>query len=184
MADAFQLTGACLGHVAHAFTGVDPRDRALAQAVIQAIGIATLYPQALRGTQLLALPRHCILESLPVGDCHPSVPLRGPGLEAFDHLECIAVAGLGRVVLIAGTRSRCQNQIERTAITTLGIACILESVDCFVAGAPRKGDVSTSNPTAKPLHGKVHAHGLLRVTVESPAHDGKILEMSTIARNG
>src|SRR6202011_4739614 len=44
MAEAFQLAGARLGHAAHAFAGIDPGDGALAQAVIQAIGVAVRNP--------------------------------------------------------------------------------------------------------------------------------------------
>jgi len=43
-AEAFQLAGAGFGHAAHAFAGVEAGDRALAQAVIQAIGVAVLNP--------------------------------------------------------------------------------------------------------------------------------------------
>jgi hypothetical protein len=75
-------------------------------AVIQAIGVAILNPQALRRAQLVVLLRHGVLEGLLVGNRHPLVPLRGPGLEAFDHLERIAVAGWFGIALVAGNSYR------------------------------------------------------------------------------
>src|SRR5258705_599096 len=75
-----EFFGACLRHAAHAFAGIEPRDGALAQAVIKAVGVAVLDPQPLRRAQLIALRRHCILHRLLVGDVQPLVPLRGLGL--------------------------------------------------------------------------------------------------------
>src|ERR1700738_1469968 len=77
-------------------------------AVIQAIGVAILNPWALHRAQLVVLLRHGVLEGLLVGNRHPLVPLLGLGLEALDHLIGVAVAGLGRIAMIAGMGGRCQ----------------------------------------------------------------------------
>ena len=77
-------------------------------AVIQAIGVAILNPQALRRAQLVVLLRHGVLEGLLIGNRHPLVPLRGFGVEALDHLIGVAVAGLRGIALIAGMGGRCQ----------------------------------------------------------------------------
>ena len=50
-----ELERARFGHLQHATAGLDARDGALAQRVIQAIGVAVLDPQPLRDAQLLAL---------------------------------------------------------------------------------------------------------------------------------
>jgi hypothetical protein len=44
-----EFTGAAFGHAAHAFDDVNPRNRTTAHAVIEAIRIAILDPQPLRG---------------------------------------------------------------------------------------------------------------------------------------
>src|SRR4051812_22306938 len=106
VAEAFELFRARLRHAAHALAGIEPRDGALAEAVIEAIGVAVLDPQPLRRAQLITLRRLSILHRLLVGDVQPLVPLRGLGLEAFHHLERVAVAGLFRIALIAGMGDR------------------------------------------------------------------------------
>src|SRR5258707_7048651 len=100
MTEAFQLFCPRFGHAAHTFAGIEPRDSALAETVIQAVGVAVLDPQPLRRTQLVVLRRHRVLQRLLIGNGHPLVPLRGLGLETLDHLEGIAVAGRFRIALI------------------------------------------------------------------------------------
>src|ERR1700682_2578655 len=55
MTEAFQLFCPRFGHAAHAFAGIEPRDGALAETVIQAISVAVLDPQPLRRAQLIVL---------------------------------------------------------------------------------------------------------------------------------
>ena len=95
---------------AHALAGLDPGDGALAHVVIKAIGVAILDPKTLDGAQLLTPRRTSVLQRLLVGHRHPRVPFRGLGLETFDHLNRAAVAGLGRIALIAGAGSRRDGQ--------------------------------------------------------------------------
>ena len=56
-----------------------------------------------------------ILDRLLVGNGHPLVPLRGRGLEALDHLERVAVAGLFGLALIAGMNGRREHKDGRQA---------------------------------------------------------------------
>ena len=53
--DGLQLPGAGLGRAAQAFAGIDAGNGALAHAVVEAVGVAVLDPEPLRGAQLIAL---------------------------------------------------------------------------------------------------------------------------------
>jgi hypothetical protein len=55
VAKPLELAGTDLGHAANALAGVDAGDRALAQPVIEAIGVAILNPEPLRGAELIVL---------------------------------------------------------------------------------------------------------------------------------
>src|SRR5690242_20150620 len=69
---ALQLAGARLGHAAHTLPRVEPGDRALTQPVIQAVGVAILNPEPLRGTELVVLLRaHGVFQRLLIGNRHP-----------------------------------------------------------------------------------------------------------------
>src|SRR4051812_27758816 len=48
-----------------------------------------------------------VLQRLLIGNGHPLVPLRGPGLEALDHFKSVAVAGFFGIALVAGMADRC-----------------------------------------------------------------------------
>ena len=86
---------------------------ALAETVIEAIGIAVLDPQPLRRTQLVALRRLRILHRFLISDVSTCLShLLGFRLEAFHHLKRVAVAGLPGLALIAahGRPSRGQGR--------------------------------------------------------------------------
>ena len=60
MAEAFELASAGLGHVAHALAGIGAGNVALPHPVIEAVGIAILDPEPLRGAKLVALLLFCL----------------------------------------------------------------------------------------------------------------------------
>src|SRR5262249_20748600 len=103
MTASLELAGAGLGHAAHTLGRVYPRDRALTEPVIEAIGIAVLDPEPLRRAQLVMLLRACsILQRLLISDRHPLVPPRGFCAEAIDHLRGRTIAGLVRIAGVVG----------------------------------------------------------------------------------
>ena len=55
MAQTFQFPGTRFGHAAHALAGIEPGDSALADAVIQAIGVDIFSMRSCRRHQAKAL---------------------------------------------------------------------------------------------------------------------------------
>ena len=90
-------------------------DRALAQAVILAIGVAELDPEPLGFAQLRLLLFRPLLQGLPIGLVEPLVPFGGRVREAFHHVEGAAVAfRIGDVrLLLRMRRQRATRTMKR-----------------------------------------------------------------------
>src|ERR1035441_9454289 len=95
-----ELDRARLRQFLHAIAGFDAGDGALAEVVIQAIGVAILDPQPLRRAQLLALLALGVFERLLIGNGHALVPLRRLRLQALHDFVGAAVAMLLGLALL------------------------------------------------------------------------------------